>query len=248
MRARRGQRAYERRRAPRQLDVRAPHLQHVRLARRDGRRSPTGSSGRGRRRRRARPAARRARTRRGTRGTSASFHGAARRFWAMPPPKAIPKCGNVAGETTSTSTPAARDAVDRVGDEAAGDVVRRRGYDVVRTTTFIRASREDDRDSQARAPGTRRSNRTASSGRTRSTRASRRARRCSPRRAGARAQRAGRAPRRARGPSARAASQPPEHPERGTPRTAPCRRGPSRRSARRSSECGPQFVLPVTNS
>ncbi len=53
-----------------------------------------------------------------------SRHGAARRFWAIPPPYAIPKCRNEAGETTSTSTPARPHPLDCVANEVPCHVAR----------------------------------------------------------------------------------------------------------------------------
>ena len=57
-------------------------------------------------------------------GGTKRFHGVRRRFPAMPWPYATPKSRKDAGETTWTSTPAARSLLDRVADEHPGGVVR----------------------------------------------------------------------------------------------------------------------------
>ena len=112
----------------------------------------------------------------------------------------------------------------RRGDEVAGHVAPSRGYDVVRTTTFIRPPARRRAGRRARARGTRRSNRTASSGRRRSTAIVPASAAVSPRRAGARARRADRAPlQRAaeRAGDAEAAEDPDEE----DPEQQPSRRG-----------------------
>ena len=73
-------------RAARELDVRPPDLEHERLPgreRRERRREPVGVHDVGVARRAPRG---RARTRRGTPARAATSHGAARRFWTIPPP------------------------------------------------------------------------------------------------------------------------------------------------------------------
>ena len=84
------------------------------------------------------------------------------RFPTMPCPYASPKCRNEAGETTSTSTPAARRCSTASRTNAPATSSGPRGYDVVRTTTFIRAARAPPREARPRASRTRRSSRRSS--------------------------------------------------------------------------------------
>ena len=95
-------------------------------------------------------------------GTRSTFHGRRFRFPTMPCPYASPKCRNDAGETTSTSTPAARRCSTASRTNAPATSSGPRGYDVVRTTTFIRAARAPRRGARPRASRTRRSSRRSS--------------------------------------------------------------------------------------
>ena len=76
----------ERTHAPRERDVRAPELEHDRLARGEGRQMRSAASGRGRRPRRGSPGAQRSRTTRGRAAAARSFQGARRRLLTIPSP------------------------------------------------------------------------------------------------------------------------------------------------------------------
>ena len=110
--------------------------------------APTGASAHGRRRRHghARRAARAYASRKAA--TSSAFHGRRRRLPTIPSPYARPKCAKGRpARRPRPRRPAARRCSTASRTKTPGDVVRIRGYDVVRTTTFIRVGRaaSDDR-------------------------------------------------------------------------------------------------------
>ncbi len=131
------QRPEDDRRTQRELRIRTPELEHERLPgreRRDRRREPVGVDEVG-----TPPARRAARAYESRKsGKSSASQGRLRMFPGIPWPYARPKCRNDAGETTSTSTPAARrcSTASRTNTPATSSGVR--GYEVVRTRTRIR--------------------------------------------------------------------------------------------------------------
>lgn len=77
-------------------------------------------------------------------------HGRARRLPTTPCPYAMPKCRKDEGDTTSTATPRARTASTTSATKRPEGSSGPRGYDVVRTRTFIR--RKYDRFVRLRLP------------------------------------------------------------------------------------------------
>src|SRR5207253_2545939 len=69
-------------------------------------------------------------------GSASASHGRRRRFPVTPAPYAMPKCRNDAGDTTSTSTPRARNRSTASATKRPAGSTGERGYEVVRTATL----------------------------------------------------------------------------------------------------------------
>ena len=150
-RARRNEPPHEPGHPASELDVGPPQLNDERLAASRARATPEASQCACTRSasRAARRAARAYDARKA--GTSSAFHGARAEVADDAVPVREPEVPERRGRDDLDVDPGRPQVLDGIADEGPGDVVRHRGYDVVRTTTFIRAARRADDHGSAAA-------------------------------------------------------------------------------------------------